>query len=179
LKPQLDVAADAPGPLWPATFVALFALLTALGHLLMQRAIGARPALPMPLASPPLTPEERARQSLDALAAGGHDDPRPYYAGIAFTLRRYLSERFGFPAYAMTRRELQRHMSRSGIDRWPARLMANVLEQCDAVQFAGFRPAGARMDADLTAAYEIVQLTAGPGLVTTDSPDARDAASGR
>ena len=74
-------------------------------------------------------------------------------------MRRYLSERYGFPAYAMTRRELQRHMSRSGLDRWPARLTGNLLEQCDAVQFARFAPAPERQDADLTAAYEIIELT--------------------
>ena len=84
-----------------------------------------------------------------------------FYGALAFTLRHYLSEQFGFPAYAMTRRELQRHTSRAGIDRWPARLTANLLEQCDAVQFAGFRPAPERVEADLTAAYEIIELTSG------------------
>jgi hypothetical protein len=62
----------------------------------------------------------------------------------------------------MTRRELERGMTRAGVDRWPARLMANLLEQCDAVQFGGFAPAPARIDADLTAAYEVIQLTAPP-----------------
>jgi hypothetical protein len=59
----------------------------------------------------------------------------------------------------MTRTELQREMSRAGIDRWPARVTANLLEQCDAVQFAGFVPPPERREADLTAAYEIVEIT--------------------
>jgi hypothetical protein len=70
-----------------------------------------------------------------------------------------LSQRFGFAAYAMTRREMEREMRHHGIDRWPARLTANLLEQCDAVEFGKFRPAIERRSHDLAAAYEIVQLT--------------------
>jgi hypothetical protein len=159
LKPQLTIADPAPSPLVPAAYVAIFAALTALGYVLVQRAIGGRP-LTAPVEPEPivLTPAERARAALDALA-GERGDLRRYYAGIAATVRRYLSERYGFGAYAMTRRELQRHMSRSGLDRWPARLTGNLLEQSDAVQFAGFEPAPERADADLTAAYEIIELT--------------------
>jgi hypothetical protein len=87
---------------------------------------------------------------------------RARYAAIAAITRAYLTGRYDFPAFAMTRRELQRGMTRAGVDRWPARLVANLLEQCDAVQFGGFVPAPTRVDADLTAAYEIVQLTAPP-----------------
>jgi len=160
LKPQLDIAPPAPSAIWPAGFVAIFAALTVAGYWLMRRAVQERPpARPGPAARPSL-PHERARAALDQLATRGpEEDPKERYAALAVILRRYLSERFGFPAYAMTRRELQRHTSRAGIDRWPARLTTNLLEQCDAVQFAGFRPAPERMDADLTAAYEIVELT--------------------
>jgi hypothetical protein len=34
-----------------------------------------------------------------------------------------------------------------------------LLEQCDAVLYAGYRPALERADADLTAAYEIVEMS--------------------
>jgi hypothetical protein len=168
LKPQLDITSDAPSPIWPATIVALFALLTAAGYMLMSKAIGARPSPPAVVARVP-TAAERARERLDALAAAPIDDVKSYYAEIAATLRAYLSARFGFPAYAMTRRELQRHMSREGVERWPARLTANLLEQCDAVQFAGFRPARERSDADLNAAYEIIDLTAPSSEDTADA----------
>ena len=59
----------------------------------------------------------------------------------------------------MTRSELERGAERAGIDRWPARVIGNLLEQCDAVEFAAFRPAAERRSADLTAAYEIIELT--------------------
>lgn len=160
LKAQLEIADQAPSPIVPAVYVAMFAALTALGYVLVARAIGGRPREtvfePAPI---PLTPAERARAVLDALARGDRRDVAAYYSAIAATVRRYLSERYAFPAYAMTRRELQRHMSRSGLDRWPARLTGNLLEQSDAVQFAGFAPAAERADADLTAAYEIIDLT--------------------
>jgi hypothetical protein len=161
LKPQLDIADPAPPPIVPIAYVAVFAALTALGYVLVSRAIGTRPAAADAAPEIALTPAEAARAALDALAAAdaaGRELPR-YYASIAATVRRYLSERYGFPAYAMTRTELQRHMTREGLGRWPARLTANLLEQCDAVQFAGFAPAPERANADLTAAYEIIELT--------------------
>jgi hypothetical protein len=159
LKPQLEIADDAPSPLLPATYVALFAALTALGYVLVARAIRERPEAPAPVAAEvTLTPAQRARASLDALS-GDAGDAASYYASIAAIVRRYLSERYGFAAYAMTRTELQRHMTREELGRWPARLVGNLLEQCDAVQFAGFVPAAERAEADLTAAYEIIELT--------------------
>lgn len=161
LKPQLEIDSDAPTPLVPATFVALFAVLTGAGYVLLSHAMASRP-LPAPVIVAPRPPHEAARADLDALSRSdlGERDPTGYYAAIAAIMRRYLSARFDFPAYAMTRRELDHEMRRAGIERWPARLTSNVLEQCDAVQFAGFRPAAPRRDADTTAAYEIIDLTA-------------------
>jgi hypothetical protein len=161
LKPQLEIADPAPLPIAPILYVAVFAALTALGYVMVSRAIGTRPAVSAAAPEIAPTPAEAARASLDALAAadaGGRDLAR-YYASIAATMRRYLSERYGFPAYAMTRSELQRHMTHDELGRWPARLTENLLEGCDAVQFAGFAPAPERADADLTAAYEIIELT--------------------
>ena len=176
LKPQLDIQPAAPSPAWPAGFVAIFAALTVLGYWLVQRAIGERPAASLPAVPQPLLPHEAAHAALDRLAQpDGQRDAKAYYAQIAAVLRRYLSDRFGFPAYAMTRRELLRNTERAGIDRWPARLTGNLLEECDAVQFAGFRPAPERMDADLTAAYEIVRLTA-PDAGTREQPGETDSA---
>ncbi len=159
LKPQLEIEDPAPPPLVPIAIVAAFAALTAAGYWLVRRAM-ALPPPPAAMPTPPREPHVAARAALDALHADPTASLNARYAGIALILRRYLSERFGFAAYAMTRRELERGMTRAGIDRWPARLTANLLEQCDAVQFAGFVPAMERIDADLTAAYEIVALTA-------------------
>ena len=126
----------------------------------VTKAFGARPH-PAAFVPAPLAPHDEARAQLDTLAASdaAHADPPAYYATMAAIIRQYLSARFGFAAYAMTRRELERDMAGAGIDRWPARLTANLLEQCDAVEYAAFRPPPERVDADLTAAYEIVGLT--------------------
>jgi hypothetical protein len=169
LKPQLAIAEEAPSPLLPALYVAIFAALTAFGYALVARAVRERPE-PVPAAAPvpPLTPAERARAALDALKLSPADIGG-YYATLAAVVRRYLTERYGFAAYAMTRTELQRHMTRADFGRWPARLVANLLEECDAVQFAGFSPAPERADADLTAAYEIIELTEPPGAASSEA----------
>ncbi len=160
LKPQIELGDPAPNPVVPMLFVAVFAALTAFGYSLVARAINSRPVrVPAQArADVPLAADARARAVLDGLGAPG-DDPRAYYAAIAATIRRYLSDCYGFAAYAMTRRELERSATAAGVPRWPARLTANLLEQCDAVQFAGFRPASERARADLDAAYEIIDLT--------------------
>lgn len=163
LKPQLDLAQPAPPPYVPATFVLMMAGLTALGYWLIRRtiAIQPEPLRPVPVPVPPPTAADIAREQLDAVAASGvaQSDAAEYYTRIAAITRAYLSARFGFAAYAMTRREMERGMRRDGIDRWPARLTANLLEQCDAVEFARFRPATERRAHDLDAAYEIIALT--------------------
>lgn len=173
LKPQLDLAQPAPPPYVPATFVLMMAGLTAVGYWLIRRTIGIQPEplRPVPAPPPPRTPAIEARERLDALAASGLavTDPAAYYTRIAAITRAYLSERFDFAAYAMTRREMEQAMRREGLDRWPARLTANLLEQCDAVEFARFEPATERRSQDLMAAYEIVALT-GNVVPPTDEP---------
>ncbi len=159
LKPQLDIGQGAPTPILPVLFAAIFAGLTAFGYVLYRR-IG-RIAPPLPVFAPRavvVSPEDRARAELAAIAAAGiaAADTDEYYARIAATIRRYLTERFGFPAYALTRSEMEGAMIGAGVERWPSRLTANLLAQCDAVEFAGFRPAPERCDADLTAAHEMI-----------------------
>ena len=162
LKPQLSIPEPAPPPFVPATFVALMAGLTVLGYWLVRRALDARPrpVTAGPALVPPRDPVVVARDALDALAASNlvvRDVPE-YYARLAATLRQYLSVRFAVPAYAMTRTEIEQGMEAAGADRWPARLAANLLEQCEAAEFAKFVPARERRDQDLAAAYEIIRL---------------------
>jgi hypothetical protein len=159
LKPQLDIDDAAPSPIAPVLFVAMLAVLTAAGYVLQARAVAIPPPPALEAAPPPAPSDERARAALDAAAPLAEADVRAYYACIAAAVRAYLGARFDFPAYAMTRTEMERGMAAAGIDRWPARLTANLLEQCDAVQFAGFVPAAERRAADLTAAHEIIDLT--------------------
>jgi hypothetical protein len=163
LKPPFDLGDDAPSPIVPALVVAALAALTAFGYVLFRRAASLRPppvTAPVAQVTPP-RPDATARAALDAIAASGlaSSDPPEYYARISAVVRRYLSERFAFPAFAMTRRELERHMQRADMDRWVGRVTANLLEEADGAQFAGVVPAIERRDADLTAAYEIVAIT--------------------
>jgi len=159
LKPQISLSDDAPAAIVPVAFVVVFAALTIFGYWLIRLAVRSKPEEPAPVAVPP-SPAELARLSLDELAASrGELEVREHYARLAEIVRSYLSERFGFPGYAMTRREMERGMTRAGIDRFVARVTVNLLEQCDAVQFAGFRPPPERIEADLTAGYEVVRMT--------------------
>jgi hypothetical protein len=158
LKPQLDIDSDAPAAAVPVLVVAAFAALTAVATCCTSRPRASATGAATP--APPPPPQERALAALDDAAPLADADVARHYAHIAATLRAYLSERYAFPAYAMTRTEMERGMEAAGIERWPARLTANLLEQCDAAQFARFVPAAERRSADLAAAREIVALTA-------------------
>jgi hypothetical protein len=162
LKPQADIGAAGGAPsqlvaLAAAAFMAAAALLYFVRRRLTRPAPEAA-VLPEPQA---LGPEDQARRRLDGAAArfGSDRDYAAYYQAIASVVRGYLTDRFGFPAFALTTAELQRQMVARGLDRWQARLAGGLLEQCDAVLYAGYRPALERADADLTAAYEIVEMS--------------------
>ena len=116
--------------------------------------------------------EDRARGQLDragkVFAQDG--DYVAYYTTIANTLREYLTARFGFPAFALTTTEMQEQMVRRGMDRWQARIVGGLLNQCDAVVYARYRPATERADHDLTAAYEIIEMSR-PGELEPESEE--------
>src|SRR5262249_54449801 len=146
-------------PLPYAAGVALLALISLLAYWRLRRR---RPAALEPtLAAHDLSSEDLARTRLNQAGsdfqAGG--DYAPYYEAIGLTVRGYLSDRFGFAAFALTTRELQQAMVGRGLDRWQARLAGGLLGQCDAVLYAQYRPARERADADLTTAYEIVEMS--------------------
>jgi hypothetical protein len=160
LKPQAEIArVGTPAWVYASTALAI-SLGVVLGAVLVRRR---RPVLvlePEPDLVP-LGPEDDARLELDRDAAShlaARDFPA-FYSVLSMTVRRYLTERFGFPAFALTTVELQNQMVARGIDRWQARLVGGLLEQCDAVVFAGYRPAPGRADSDLTAAYEIIEIS--------------------
>lgn len=105
-----------------------------------------------------------AEPASEAPLAGIEDlllhDPVRAYRRLAATVRRVIAARYGLPAHALTTRELRRRMEGEGVDRWQARLVAGLLEECDAVVYAGYRPAPERRTADLTMAREIVEAGA-------------------
>ncbi len=84
-------------------------------------------------------------------------DPVRAYRALATVVRHLLSNRYGFPAFALTTAELQRRMEAEGVDRWQSRLVGGLLQECDAVVYSGYRPAQERRQADLNMAREIVE----------------------
>lgn len=121
---------------------------------LMVRLVARRPRRE---ATPALGPARPDLSTADALL---DSDPVAAYRTLAAAVRRHLAERYGFPAVALTARELEKRMETVGVDRWEARLVGGLLENCDAVVYAGYRPAFERRQADLTMAREIVEAGA-------------------
>jgi hypothetical protein len=162
LKPQAEIGSATPAFVVPVIIGATVGLLLVLGLLVwrVKRRVP-EPELADVFASEEMGPEDSARVLLDgagaAFAAG--QDYVAYYSTIAITVRNYLTDRYGFPAFALTTTELQDRMVGQGMDRWQARLVGGLLSQCDTVVFAHYRPAMERADADLTAAYEIVEMS--------------------
>ena len=162
LKPQAEIGTAPVTWIWPVVggLIAAVFLLSLLA--LWRRAVLRRRAAYVPPRVPVVAgPEDMARVDLDKAGAdfGSDSDLVAYYSTIGVTVRRYLTDRYGFPAFALTTRELEAEMLRRGLDRWQVRVAAGLLEQCDAVVYAGYRPAAERADADLTAAYEIVEMS--------------------
>jgi hypothetical protein len=85
------------------------------------------------------------------------DDPVPAYRSMAAVVRSAIGEHYGFPARSLTTNELVSRMQREGVDRWQARLVEGLLQNCDSVVYAGYRPASDRRRADLTMAEEILE----------------------
>lgn len=168
LKPQATIAGATPAWQGRAGGGGLaIALLAALAWSWVRRRRRAQ-AEDRRLDAPPSGPEERARARLSRLTdgellAGGDFDA--FYGGISVIVRGYLQERFAFRAMAMTTIELQQRMEERGVERWQARLVAGLLDRCDAAVYAHRNPDPASADHDLTVAFEIVELSRPPSLV--------------
>ncbi|HTE84200.1 MAG TPA: hypothetical protein VK821_05665 [Dehalococcoidia bacterium] len=161
LKSQLDLPIPDPTALRRSIAAGLTTLLAAAIALVLWRTLR-----PNPLPMAPVEPVERsleirAHAELDRIVAQNYlrrGDYRTHYALIAECIRRYLTERYGFQASALTTTELPERMIRSGVGRWRARLVAGLLTECDSVHYAHYLPAPARAEADLQMAYEVVDL---------------------
>ena len=94
---------------------------------------------------------------IDGAASFIDSDPVRAYRTLASVVRNLIAHRYGFPAFALTTAELQRRMEAEGVDRWQSRLVGGLLQECDAVVYAGYRPASERRQADLNMAREIVE----------------------
>ena len=170
LKPQAEVGT--PPPTWPVPVIAglvavlLLLIVTALVRRRLARYRTTRALQRIPVIT---CPEDVARHALDAAGAEFSADGNltAYYTALGNVMRRYLTERYEFPAFALTTRELEAEMMHRGLDRWQVRVAGGLLEQCDAVIYARYRPAAERADANLTAAYEVVEMS-------RPAPDAAD-----
>lgn len=160
LKPQASVPGAPPAWLRPALIAAaILTVASALGGLAWWVLRSRR--RPVAVAVPEHGPEERARAQLDEVRGLALDDGEAfqrYYGTISLAVRGYLGERFAFNAAALTTAELERRMTGHGIDRWQARLVAGLLDRCDAAVYARRYPEPESADHDLTLAYEIVEL---------------------
>ena len=159
LKPQLAVPGGTPAYLRPALTTAAAA--AGIGFMLLVARVLRRRRAPSQ-ASPPLSPEDEASAELERIAASGlpaRGAHKEHYRLLGSCIRRYLTGRYAFPAFALTTAELEEQMVRHGVDRWQARLVSGLLQECDDVRYGQYEPAAARADADLTAAFEIVEIT--------------------
>ncbi|MSQ29040.1 MAG: hypothetical protein EXR68_00905 [Dehalococcoidia bacterium] len=176
LKDPVTVSGDPPAWLHP-TLISL-AVLAILGVLTVATTLVVRRLGPLfgrggaddsAVVGTATTAESSARESLDDLAGIRLIDAAAFeehYGTIAIVIRRYLSDRIGFNAYALTTDELERRMTANGVDRWQARLVGGLLERCDAAVYAHRFPDPASADHDLTVAYEIIELSR-PGAAPT------------
>lgn len=162
LKPQAEIG-EAP-PTWPLPALAgllAVAVLLIIAALVRRRVVKYRITRALRQQPVLIGPEDIARAALDRAGAAfaANRDYVVYYTALGNAVRNYLTQRFEFPAFALTTRELEADMLRLGLDRWQIRVASGLLSQCDAVVYARYRPAAERADADLTAAYEIVEMS--------------------
>ena len=127
---------------------ALVALLIWLaGRSVVQRLSQRGTGVPTPAGLPSLDGAERLLDS----------DPVGAYRLMSAVVKTEMARRYGVRATALTSSELRRKLEAEG-DRWQARLVGGLLEECDSVIYAGYRPAAERRQHDLTMAREIVEV---------------------
>lgn len=110
--------------------------------------------------APAMPPEERALAALRGLENPGAMEDRAFYFRLTAVLRRYLEERYGFPAAEMTTEELLPRLR--AVDHLPEALfpeLESLLAGADAVKFAGAPAAETRMTADLDFVHRLVRET--------------------
>lgn len=117
-----------------------------------------------PAAVPAPSSAELARAELERIVAldlPAHGALVEHYRLLGGCIRRYLTDRFGFPAQQLTSSELAAAMQASGVSRWAARLVSGLLSECDNVVYARYTPAEPRLAADNAMAFEIVDTAEG------------------
>ena len=154
LPPPVRIEGAQSPLFWPAVaLVALVALLVATVPLVLGRRWWRnRLRAPEEPPEPPPAPVDvlaTAASLLEGDAAGA-------YRAISAAVRNILGERYEFPAQSLTTAELETRMAAAGVDGWEERMARELLRECDAVVYAGYRPVVERRIADLRIAREIV-----------------------
>lgn len=152
IAPPVSIGGEQSPLLWPAVAVGGLVAAGVAGLVITWAARRMRRAQPAPVEAVGI-----AAPTLAAAEALIERDTVTAYRTLAATVREVLGLRYGFPARALTTNEMDRRMLLAGVDRWQARLVTGLLEECDAVVYAGYRPAAERRQADLTMAREIVE----------------------
>lgn len=157
LPPPVAIPGAESPLLHPALAAAVVAVVTLLAltawwgiRRLLRRPRGAGQPLDAAPGVPGLAAAEAILQS----------DPVSAYRVMSSVVKTELTRRHAIPATALTSTELRRRLEERGVDRWQARLVGGLLEECDAVIYAGYRPALERRHADLNMAREIVEVGA-------------------
>ena len=133
IKPPVEVPNPWAWVFWTAGILLMLALIVA--AVMLWRKMRQRQT-----AIPPVPPQVRARQKLDAalLLIG---DPRAFCIAVSDALRVYLEERFNLRAPERTTEEFLRDLPKtSALDATQKQSLAGFLEQCDLVKFARFEP---------------------------------------
>jgi hypothetical protein len=114
---------------------ALLTLGALLGWWLVRR-FGGKKSKPAP---PPIPADIRALHDLDALLGGSalpQGDLRRFHIELAVILKRYLEDRFSFPAVERTTGEVERDLRRLAVDSLAQQPAIEVLRDCDRIKFA-------------------------------------------
>jgi hypothetical protein len=111
-------------------------------------------------AAPAMAPEQRAVSALRGLENRMPLEDRIFYFELTAVLRRYLEERYRFPAGEMTTEELRPIIGRlDGLEPELAKGLETLLVSADAVKFAGVSAAERQMTTDLDFAHRLVRET--------------------
>ncbi|MBI4497933.1 MAG: hypothetical protein HY689_08560 [Chloroflexi bacterium] len=158
LKPPLTLPGGPLDYTRPVAQALLVAATLALAVVVIRRLPRRRPSL---VALAATSPQDVARHELAAIIAErlmeqGHYEA--FYRRLALCIRRYLEEQYGLPALSCTTTELDRAMAQRGTDRWLARVVIGLLDECDSVRWAGYLPADARAERALELALAVVDL---------------------
>ncbi|MSQ26740.1 MAG: hypothetical protein EXR51_01200 [Dehalococcoidia bacterium] len=140
-----------------ALVLAVSLLLVLAGRRLLRRRF-------VPAAAITLNAEDEAGAQLARLGAMALTTPeefQEYYGGVSRCVRRYLDRRYELSAATSTSREVRVAMESRGLHPWQARIISDLLDECDAARWAHYQPDIPRARRAVTIAFEIVDLAGG------------------